>query len=64
MPIINLHLFQYAHLIVSLDYMVSLPGAYKERDFIFEYRKAVAVGTKDVIFGAKVSLKYSESRTG
>uniref|UniRef100_A0A2K6WIF7 Uncharacterized protein n=1 Tax=Onchocerca volvulus TaxID=6282 RepID=A0A2K6WIF7_ONCVO len=44
----------YAHLIVSLDYMVSLPGAYKERDFIFEYRKSVAVGTKDIIFGAKV----------
>ncbi|VDO32829.1 unnamed protein product [Onchocerca flexuosa] len=44
----------YAHLIVSLDYMVSLPGAHKERDFIFEYRKSVAVGTKDIIFGAKV----------
>uniref|UniRef100_A0A1I8EGI0 Uncharacterized protein n=4 Tax=Wuchereria bancrofti TaxID=6293 RepID=A0A1I8EGI0_WUCBA len=44
----------YAHLIVSLDYMVSLPGAHKEWDFIFEYRKSVAVGAKDVIFGAKV----------
>uniref|UniRef100_A0A0R3RFS7 Peptidylprolyl isomerase n=1 Tax=Elaeophora elaphi TaxID=1147741 RepID=A0A0R3RFS7_9BILA len=44
----------YAHLIVSLDYMVSLPGAHTERDFIFEYRKSVAVGAKDVIFGAKV----------
>ncbi|VBB32828.1 unnamed protein product [Acanthocheilonema viteae] len=44
----------YVHLIASLDYMVSLPGAYKERDFIFEYRKPIAVGAKDVIFGAKV----------
>ncbi|VIO91496.1 Uncharacterized protein BM_BM7784 [Brugia malayi] len=44
----------YAHLIISLDYMVSLPGAHKEWDFIFEYRKSVAVGAKDVIFGAKV----------
>ncbi|EJW80022.1 ribosomal protein S9 [Wuchereria bancrofti] len=34
--------------------MVSLPGAHKEWDFIFEYRKSVAVGAKDVIFGAKV----------
>lgn len=52
-----MHLFQYAHLIVSLDYMVSLPGAYMERDFIFKYRKSIAAGAKDVIFGTKVSLK-------
>ncbi|VDK71066.1 unnamed protein product [Litomosoides sigmodontis] len=44
----------YAHLIVSFDYMVSLPGAYKERDFIFKYRKSIAAGAKDVIFGTKV----------
>ncbi|EFO21172.2 ribosomal protein S9 containing protein [Loa loa] len=44
----------YAHLIISLDYMISLPGAHKEQDFILEYRKSVAVGAKDVIFGTKI----------
>ncbi|KAM3723594.1 putative 40S ribosomal protein S9 [Dirofilaria immitis] len=44
----------YAHLIISLDYMVSLPGVHKERNFIFEYRKSVAVGAKDIIFGTKI----------
>ncbi|VDN02707.1 unnamed protein product [Thelazia callipaeda] len=44
----------YAHFIVALDYMTSLTESYREREFIFEYRKSMASECKDIIFGTQV----------
>ncbi|KHN74746.1 putative 40S ribosomal protein S9, mitochondrial [Toxocara canis] len=44
----------YAQLIIAFDYLCSLPFSSMERDFIFEYRKEIASGTGNRLFGPQI----------